>query len=554
LNFDIAVAPELIHNGRVTCRSEVSSLAENQPLSFADSIGKARQRLGSELRALAEQIQKLQRELTALQQAHERTEREVSHEWDEVARTAELTTAAFAEQKAVLESVLGAVRGLVTCTIPDQVFQTLTEEAAQWGVRAAIFDVRGSAAWGASAHGFGPALSEKDLRSLIVQLRQDTPFRQVCETAGHVEASTETLKRNRNVLEKLKPAPHAPILLLPIRSAGTVTAIFYADPGEAGNSLPANALMILAEFAGAQIDRLIALSGGFSDAEVEEEIVQERERKLPGEDTPAEVLPEEPAPGGPHIEESGVEKPAIERSVVEAAADSHVEVEPAESSRPEPVPPAATSEAAVEPLSSVAVAVETLAPPMDEVKPIPSPSEITLEFPPPPEEAVARPLQIPVEVAAESSGVVAPVIESEVASPSALQEVDIESSATSVAPPETVTVVEGASPSVPVVPVGFDVEQLSEAEQKVHKDARRFAKLLVSEIELYNKAKVAEGRNNRDLYKRLRTDIDRSRQTFEKRFGKALSNQIDYFHDELVKTLAANDSEVLGPDYPGPPE
>jgi DNA replication initiation complex subunit (GINS family) len=100
--------------------------------------------------------------------------------------------------------------------------------------------------------------------------------------------------------------------------------------------------------------------------------------------------------------------------------------------------------------------------------------------------------------------------------------------------------------------VPFDVSQLSEAEQKIHKDARRFAKLLVSEIELYNKAKVAEGRKNWDLYKRLKTDIDRSRLTFEKRFGKALSRQVDYFHDELVKILAANDSEVLGPGYPGP--
>ena len=40
---------------------------------------------------------------------------------------------------------------LMTCTIPDQVFETLTEEASEWGVRAAIFDVRGRAAWGASA-------------------------------------------------------------------------------------------------------------------------------------------------------------------------------------------------------------------------------------------------------------------------------------------------------------------------------------------------------------------------------------------------------------------
>jgi hypothetical protein len=63
---------------------------------------------------------------------------------------------------------------------------------------------------------------------------------------------------------------------------------------------------------------------------------------------------------------------------------------------------------------------------------------------------------------------------------------------------------------------------------------------------------VADGRKNGDLYKRLKSDIDRSRQTFEKRFGKVLSKQIDYLHDELVKNLAANDPSVLGPEYPGP--
>ena len=55
---------------------EVSPLAENQPFSFADSIREARQRLALELRAQAEQIQKLNLELTELRQLHERTEQE----------------------------------------------------------------------------------------------------------------------------------------------------------------------------------------------------------------------------------------------------------------------------------------------------------------------------------------------------------------------------------------------------------------------------------------------------------------------------------------------
>jgi hypothetical protein len=114
-----------------------------------------------------------------------------------------------------------------------------------------------------------------------------------------------------------------------------------------------------------------------------------------------------------------------------------------------------------------------------------------------------------------------------------------------------------AQPAVGVAPVrapaaGFDISQLSEAEQKAHKDARRFAKLLVSDIELYNKAELAEGRKNKDLYKRLKLDIERSREAFEQRFGKTVGKQFDYFHDELVRTLAGNDPSLLGPGYPGP--
>jgi hypothetical protein len=104
----------------------------------------------------------------------------------------------------------------------------------------------------------------------------------------------------------------------------------------------------------------------------------------------------------------------------------------------------------------------------------------------------------------------------------------------------------------PAPEVGFDASQLSEAERKIHKDARRLASLLVSEIELYNKTQVAEGRQSKDLYKRLKLDIDRSRQTFEQRFGKTAGKQFDYFHDELVRTLAGNDPSLLGSDYPGP--
>jgi len=89
-------------------------------------------------------------------------------------------------------------------------------------------------------------------------------------------------------------------------------------------------------------------------------------------------------------------------------------------------------------------------------------------------------------------------------------------------------------------------------EEKLHNDARRFARLLVSEIKLYNEQKVAEGRRNNDLYDRLKEDIDRSRQMYEKRVTPTVAARFDYFYDELVNTLAEGDPAKLGSDHPGP--
>jgi hypothetical protein len=89
-------------------------------------------------------------------------------------------------------------------------------------------------------------------------------------------------------------------------------------------------------------------------------------------------------------------------------------------------------------------------------------------------------------------------------------------------------------------------------EEKAHNDARRFARLLVSEIKLYNEQKVAEGRRNNDLYDRLKEDIDRSRQMYEKRVTSSVAAKFDYFYDELVNTLAEGDASRLGSDHSGP--
>ena len=55
-----------------------------------------------------------------------------------------------------------------------------------------------------------------------------------------------------------------------------------------------------------------------------------------------------------------------------------------------------------------------------------------------------------------------------------------------------------------------------------------------------------------DLYDRLKEDIDRSREMYMKRVSPLVSSKVDYFHDELVRTLGENDPGALGSDCPGP--
>ena len=99
-------------------------------------------------------------------------------------------------------------------------------------------------------------------------------------------------------------------------------------------------------------------------------------------------------------------------------------------------------------------------------------------------------------------------------------------------------------------PVDLPIE-VPEDERRIHNDARRFARLLVSEIKLYNEKKVVEGREAQDLYDRLREAIDRSREMYDKRVQPPVAAKFDYFHYEIVNSLADGEPERLGSGYPG---
>lgn len=124
--------------------------------------------------------------------------------------------------------------------------------------------------------------------------------------------------------------------------------------------------------------------------------------------------------------------------------------------------------------------------------------------------------------------------------------------------PEPESVAQAATPSSTAITSSSAAQDAAAAPSSsappalddMHEKARRFAKLLVEEISLYNHTKVIEGRARGDLYSRLREEIEKSRAAYEKRYGDSVSD-VDYFTQELIRILADNDPVALGTGFPG---
>lgn len=107
------------------------------------------------------------------------------------------------------------------------------------------------------------------------------------------------------------------------------------------------------------------------------------------------------------------------------------------------------------------------------------------------------------------------------------------------------------APVPPPTAVEPSVAAASTDDEELHRKARRLAKLLVDEIKLYNRAKVAEGKKNGDLYNRLKDDIEKSRATYDKRYSQTSVASAGYFNQELIRNLADSNPNLLGGNFPG---
>jgi len=109
---------------------------------------------------------------------------------------------------------------------------------------------------------------------------------------------------------------------------------------------------------------------------------------------------------------------------------------------------------------------------------------------------------------------------------------------------EALTAIKTARSIAGPQPAMHDHAMLEDADD-AESSARRYAKLLVSEIKLYHESDVVAGRRDRDLASRLGGEISRARVLYEQRVPAAVRNRADYFRDELIRTLANGDATLL---------
>jgi hypothetical protein len=381
------------------------------------------------------------------------------------------------------------------------ILNTLVNRAASFAPRVAFFVIKKEQAIGWRARGLEGTVGDDAVREIMLPLSADTPLSDVIKSRTTWSGQPGGNAEDYLLLNKLGSAPPQRMVAIPLVARGKAAAVLYADSAD----LDADAINLEA------LETLMRVAGMAVELTT-----------VPRTQTARAATPQaEPAPI------------AAAPQAQEEEADEQLQA-----SAPVEAPQAEEADTAQAPMYEAG----------------PQPAEEAGEAAPAYEEA--RPAYEPeqVETGEDTLVMEAPSVE---ATPPAQS---YEATEATPEPPQPPPSIPGQFSS----PLGgarvygraadaveLPVEVASEDEKRLHNDARRFARLLVSEIKLYNKEKVEEGRQEGNLYDRLREDIDRSRQMYDKRVAPPVAARYDYFHQELVNTLAGGDPSKLGADYPG---
>lgn len=464
---------------------------------------------------------------------------------------ARITATAFAEAEQMAkatedQNTAGAVNhirkaifDISTKNTQSAILKSLVQHASSFTSRGIFFIVKNDQLVGWKCFGTEPTPNEDIVREIAFPANQKTTPGTAVQLLSSVDSNFDSGEGDQVYLHKLGFGRPDKMYAIPLLVRGRAVAVVYADHGTSGGSVDIDALETIVRVAGLTVEILAA---GRMDRPREEE----------GTAAAVETPSYEPAPSA----NSFVPTPSMTFEPVPV-----VEARPEYSF--EPVVQSSTAQnnapafEAGQSYNAAPVWGEA-APSQTPFVPTPAP---TYEFEP---QEVGSGLgatfntthfEAPTRVETPSAPVppmmdemprFTPPLESR---PVAVNNFPVQPTPVVPAPP---------SAPIPVSAKGRFSErnvdlpiEVGEEDRRDHNNARRFARLLVSEIKLYNPEKLREGRDERDIYDRLRDAIDRSRKMYDERVKPPVAGTFDYFHYELVNDLAEGDESKLGPTYPG---
>lgn len=384
----------------------------------------------------------------------------------------------------------------------SDILSTLVNNAASFAPRVAFFVIKNEQATGWRARGLEGTVGDEAIREISLPLSADTLLSDVARSRTTWSGAPGHNADDHLLTGKLGGEPPQRMVAVPLAVRGRTVAVLYADSA----ALPSDAI------------KLEALEALVRVAKMAVELLSVTRPAPDARPTRSEQPASQPA----QAESAPSPEPT---ETTDAPASATAAEQPAQAEDKQP--PATTDEAGW----SAAPAAEEAAPLIEAAPAQAYDPDATLVH-----EAV------PVVQAEYQTESPAPEAETSTAPPYAAEQ-PLAPAADFVAPLGGTQRRWGRDEELPI--------EVPDDEKRLHNDARRFARLLVSEIKLYNEQKVQEGRTRGDIYVRLREDIDRSRQMYDKRVAPPVAARYDYFHQELVNTLAEGEQAKLGGDYPG---
>jgi hypothetical protein len=478
--------------------------SEELEKGLRDEIGSY---LNSRLSALQEEISRVQSQVNEaftrlLERSSDATQTDTSvavaiseHMRAAHERGVEEAAAESARTKASSDMALlkAAVDDLDDQRSQSEILGTLVNSVASFAPRVAFFVIKNEQVAGWRARGLEGTVGDEAVRTISLALSADTLLGDVARSRATWSGAPGQNADDHLLTSQLGSEPPQRMVAVPLIVRGKAVAVLYADSA----ALPSDAIKLEA------IEALVRVAGMAVELLGVARPAPAARAASAAEPAPQSTETAASSPAATEAAETQTDETEAAQPSVTTTTETHAAIEP---------------ELSAAPIEAEVAHAEEAAPAYD------------------PEATLVREVA-PVEVEAEP--------ESRTPEPASPVEVE----PPTVAPPATDFAAPlgtrrwGRDEALPI--------EVPEEEKRLHNDARRFARLLVSEIKLYNEQKVQEGRSQGDIYERLREDIDRSRQMYDKRVAPPVAARYDYFHQELVNTLAEGDAAKLGGDYPG---